>query len=85
MRMAASGSQSRSAREDLQGCGTTMMMRTGGSEGAQIIEQDPKAPSRRIIESCSIGTIIVIIMNLCNCLFCAKVSGALGTGQVSPC
>ena len=32
-------------------------------------------------ESCSNGTIIVIIMNLCNFIFCSKISGTLGTGQ----
>src|SRR5207237_121179 len=32
----------------------------------------PKVFSRRITESCSNGTIIVIIMNLCNCRLSAK-------------
>jgi hypothetical protein len=40
--------------------------------------------SRRVTDSCSNGTIIVIIMKLCNCLFCIKMSGTLGTGQVIP-
>jgi hypothetical protein len=33
-------------------------------------------------ESCSSGTIIVIIMNLFDFLFCIKISGTLGTGPV---
>src|SRR4030088_121362 len=40
--------------------------------------------ARPITESCSNGTIIVIIMNWCNFLFCIKISGTLGTGQVNP-
>ena len=36
------------------------------------------------IESCLHGTIIVIIMNLCNFLFRIKLLGTLGTGQVNP-
>jgi hypothetical protein len=35
----------------------------------------PKAFSRRVTESCADGTIIVIIMNLCNCLSCIRILG----------
>jgi len=68
------GSQSRSAREDPQGCGTTMMMGTGQERGCanHRARASPKAFSRRITESCSNGTIIVIIMNLCNFRFCIR-------------
>lgn len=80
------GSQSRSAREDPQGCGTTMMMGTGQERGCanHRASASPKAFTRRITESCSNGTIIVIIMNLFNFLFYIKISGTLGTGQVNP-
>jgi hypothetical protein len=77
---ALEGSQSRSAREDPQGCGTTMMMGTGQERGCanHRARASPKAFSRRITESCSSGTIIVIVMTLCNCRFCINISGTLG-------
>ena len=52
-------------------------------EGAGLPQWTVGFP-RRITESCSKGTIIVIIMNLCNFLFCTKMSRTLGTGQVNP-
>ena len=40
----------------------------------------PQAFSLRITESCFNGTIIVIIMKLCNLRVCINISGTLGTG-----
>src|SRR5207248_955725 len=63
-----------------------MMMGTGQERGCanHRARASPKAFSRRITESCSNGTIIVIIMNLCNFRFGINRSGTLGTGQVNP-
>ena len=69
---ARTGHKAVQAREDPQGCGTRMMMGTGQERGCanHRARASPKAFSRRITESCSNGTIIVIIMNLCNFRFC---------------
>ena len=60
------GSQSRSAREDPQG-------RHDDDDGDRTGAAE--AFFRRVIESCADGTIIVVIMKLCNFLSCIRVLG----------